>query len=126
MLEQLRADLGVPDLVHPADEVVGAAGDLDELRQGPHAVGGRVLRLEVLVELRLQPGDADLEELVEVRCADRQEAEPLEQRVGRVARLFQHALVEIEPAQLAVDEPARLERGGRRGDRRAPARRPVR
>ena len=110
VLEELGADLGVPDLVHPADEVVGAAGDLDELGQRAHAVGRRVLRLEVLVELGLQAGDADLEELVEVRRADRQEPEPLEQRVGGVARLFEHALVEVEPAQLAVDEPARLER----------------
>ena len=101
----------------PGDEVVGAAGDLDQLGQRPHAVGGRVLRLEVFVELRLQPGDADLEELVEVRRADRQEPQPLEQRVRRVARLFEHALVEIEPAQLAIDEPARVE-DRRRGSRR--------
>ena len=55
------------DVVLPADEVVGPAGDLGELRQRPQAVGGRVLGLQPVVELRLQSGDADLEELVEVR-----------------------------------------------------------
>ena len=70
------------------DEIMGAAGDLDELRQGPHAVGRRVLRFEVLVKLGLEPGDADLEEFVEVGCADRQEPEPLQQRVGWVAQLL--------------------------------------
>ena len=73
MLEELRVDLLEPGLVKPGDEVVGAAGDLDQLRQRAHAVGRRVLRLEVLVELSLQAGDADLEELVEVGRADRQE-----------------------------------------------------
>ncbi len=115
VLEELGAYLGVPDLIHPPDEVVGSSGDLDELGQGPHAVGGRVLRLEVLVDLRLQPGDADLEELVEVRRADRQEAQPLQQGIGGIPRLHQHAIVEVEPAQLAVDEPARFQRRGRGG-----------
>ena len=114
MFDQEGTDLGEPDLVHPGDEVVRAAGDFDQLGQGPQAVGGRVLRLEVFVKLGLEPGDADLEKLVEVRRADRQEPQPLEQRVGRVARLFEHPLVEIEPAQLAIDEPARI------GDRRPP------
>jgi hypothetical protein len=44
------------------------------------------------------------EELVEVRAEDRQELHPLEQRVALVERLAQHAGVEVEPAQLAVDE----------------------
>ena len=116
------ANLGQPDLVQPRDEVVGAPGDLDQLRQRPHAVGRRVLGLEVFVELGLQPRDPDLEEFVEVRCADRQKPEPLQQRVGWVARLFQHALVEIEPAQLAIDEQAGVDSGvaaaGSHDDRR--------
>ncbi len=89
---------------------------------GPMPSGGWILRLEILVELGLEAGDADLEELVEVRRADRQEPKPLEQRIRRVTRLFEHPLVEIQPAQLAVDEPARIETAagvathGRRGD----------
>ena len=69
VLGELGAELVVPGLVLPADEVVGAAGDLGELGQRPHAVGRGVLGLEVVVELGLEAGDADLEELVEVRRA---------------------------------------------------------
>ena len=65
--------------------------------------------------MRLQPGDADHEEFVEVAGRNRQEAHPLEQRMMRVARFLKDAAVEREPAQLAV-EIARL--GWRRlGDR---------
>ena len=106
VFDQEGTDLGEPHLIHAGDEVVRAARDFDQLGQRPQAVGGRVLRLEVFVKLGLEPGDADLEKLVEVRCADRQKPQPVEQRVGRVAGLFEHALVEIQPAQLAIDEPA--------------------
>ena len=52
----------------------------------------------------LQPGDADLEELVQVRGDDGEEAQPLQQRHRLVRRLRQHAPVEGEDAELAVDE----------------------
>ena len=51
----------------------------------------------------LQAGDADLEELVQVVRRDAQEAQPLEQRHVLVERLREHALVELEQRQLAVD-----------------------
>jgi hypothetical protein len=72
-----------------------------ELLGRAHAVG-RGMRAAGR-DLLLQAGDADLEELVEVAGEDRQEADALEQRVALVHRLVQHALVEVEPRQLAVD-----------------------
>ena len=42
-------------------------------------------------DLLAQAGDPDLEELVEVAREDRQELDPLEQRVALVARLVQDA-----------------------------------
>ena len=51
-----------------------------------------------------QRGDANHEELVEIRADDREELDALEQRVRLVERLIEHALVELEPAQFAVDE----------------------
>src|SRR5258708_19110524 len=45
--------------------------------------------------------------LVEVRIGDRQEAQPLEHRMVRIGRLLEHAHVEGEPRQLAIDEAAR-------------------
>ena len=52
----------------------------------------------------LQAGDADHEELVEVRRRDGGELDALEQRHRRVGGFLEHALVERQPRQLAVDE----------------------
>ena len=68
-------------------------------------------------------GDAHHEELVEVGAGDRQELDALEQRMRRVLRLGEHALVELEPAQLAIDVQRRW-RSGRRS-RAATSRWPV-
>jgi hypothetical protein len=59
--------------------------------------------LDLLELLPHQAGDADHEELVEVRTRDREEAQPLEQRMRGIARLLHHAAVEGEPAQLAIE-----------------------
>ena len=40
VLDELGTDLGKPHLIHPGDEVVGAAGDFDQLGQGPRPSGG--------------------------------------------------------------------------------------
>src|SRR5262249_18050708 len=48
---------------------------------------------------------ADLEELVQVGRRDGAELGPLEQRDAALAGQLQHPVVEVEPAQLAVDEP---------------------
>ena len=65
---------------------------------GVHPVGGIVLRLDPGVQLLLQSGDPDLEELVEVAAEDGEELEALEQRIRGVRGFFQHARVELEPA----------------------------
>ena len=58
----------------------------------------------VLADLADQAGDADHEELVEIVGRDRQEPQLLEQRMVLVRGLLQHAPVELQPGQLAVDE----------------------
>ena len=63
----------------------------------------------VAFDLLLEPGDAHLEELIEVRADDAEELHPLQQRVLRIQRLVQHALVELQPAQFAIDEVLRFE-----------------
>ncbi len=50
-----------------------------------------ILRLDAGVHLLLKPGDPHLEEFVQVGAGDGEELEPLEQRVGVVSNLFQHA-----------------------------------
>ena len=52
-------------------------------------------------------GHPDLEELVEVGREDGEELGPLEQRHTRFGGHAQNALVEVEPAQFAVDEAIR-------------------
>ncbi len=94
-----------------------------DLLAGRHAVGAR--RLDADPALALEAGDAHHEELVDVGRRDRQEAHPLQKRVAVVHRLLEHALVEGEPRQLAVDEPPRRVRVGARRRRRAGARRGV-
>ena len=51
-----------------------------------------------------EAGDADHEELVQVAREDRQEADPFEERQGGVLGEFQDALIEPQPALLAVEE----------------------
>ena len=82
-----------------------------ELLGGVHAVGGVVLRLDPGVQLLLQSGDPHLEEFVEVAAENGEELEALEQRVGGVRGFFQHARVELEPGQLAVQVVIRRKRG---------------
>ena len=83
-------------------------------RGSPRAVRRRTARRAVpcttpAPTCRRRPADAHHEELVEVGAEDRQELQPLEQRHARIDRLVQHARVELEPAQLAVE----IEGGGR-------------
>ncbi|MCZ7687712.1 MAG: hypothetical protein M5U28_56810 [Sandaracinaceae bacterium] len=78
-----------------------------------HAVGRRLLH--VVVDLTEQTGDADHEELVEVPRGDGRELEALEERNVGVARLVEHSLVELQPAQLPVDEERRLRLDRARG-----------
>ena len=54
-----------------------------------------------------QPRDAHHEELVQVRGEDRAELDALEQRHALVRGQLQHALVEVEPRQLAVEQRRR-------------------
>src|SRR3546814_3146863 len=71
---------------------------------GLQAVGTRLFSGKG--DLLLQAGDANLEELVQVAGKDQQELEPLQQRVGLVQRLLQHADVELQLRQLAMNVQA--------------------
>ena len=53
---------------------------------------------------RLQSTDADHEELVEIRSGDGQKLQPFKQRNLIIGRLGKDSLVELQPAQLAIDE----------------------
>ena len=59
--------------------------------------------LEPRLDLVVQAGHADHDELVEVRGDDRAELHPLEQRDARVLGELEHARVELQPRELAVE-----------------------
>ena len=53
-------------------------------------------------------GDANLEKLIQVRAENREEFDPLDERLRGVLRFLEDAAIELEPAQLAVDEILRI------------------
>ena len=75
-------------------------------------------------DLGAKAGHAHHEEFVEVVGRDRQELEPLEQRMAAIGGFLQHAAIEVQPRQLAVDEPVRT-RGKIGSDMRDRFRRPA-
>ncbi len=87
----------------PRHEVVRALADRVEHLAGRQARrrGDRDARRHAALEAR----DAHHEELVQVGREDREEPDALQERLARVLRELEHALVECEPAQLAVGEP---------------------
>ena len=89
------------------DHAADAADDGLEVFRGTQAIerslGG------VAFHLLFDAGDADLEELIEVRADDAEELQPFEQAIVRIERLVEHALVEFQPAQFAIEEVLRFE-----------------
>src|SRR5206468_11597879 len=69
------------------------------------------------VDLVVDTGDADHEELVQVPRVDGEELEALEEREPLVLRELEHPVVELEPAELPVEVELREGRGGRRHGR---------
>ena len=84
-------------------------GELAARRQAGE-IGRGIVFGDGLLETRY----ANHEELVEVRRRDGGKLDALEQRYRRVGRFLEHALVEGQPRQLAVDEEAAVVRVGRR------------
>ena len=93
----VQLDVGLADLRGELRDHRDALGDL---LLGRAAVDGQAVHAGA--DLLLEAADPLHEELVEIAADDRQELDALEQRRARVARLVQHAAIELEPGQLAV------------------------
>ena len=89
--------------IHASGEFLHPQADVVELFPRRHPVRRR--RADAGGPLLLQAGDADLEELVEILAGDRQELRTLEQGGRRVLGQREHPCFEVEPRELAVDEP---------------------
>ena len=91
------------------DHLMRAAADGRELFVGSHA---RSVAPPHLGRPPLhKPRHAHQKELIEVRSDDRQKLQPLQKRQVRIEPFLQHAMVELQPAQLAVDEQIRRFQG---------------
>jgi hypothetical protein len=121
---QLRQDALVEDRVLPLDLLVRDRADLGQHLPWRHAVGAGLFALQR--DLALQSRHADLEELVHVAREDQQELQAFQQRRALVQRLVQHAGVEREQRQLAVDVQPPLAEVGHRGGGRIIGRRCLR
>ena len=96
--EQLLVPAGAMPL-QDRDEVLPHL--VDRLRRRQSIRG----ELEVAAHhLATQVRDAAHEELVQVRSADGEELDPLQQGMGMVHGLLHHSLVELQRAQLPIDE----------------------
>jgi hypothetical protein len=78
-------------------QAVDLLEDPVELFAGRQAVGRAVG--DAFTNLPFESGDADHEELVEVGGRDRQEPDPLKQRMVDVERFLEHPAVELEPGE---------------------------
>ncbi len=85
-------------LGHLVDELLDGVEDLGR----GHAVGPDVRG--AAVDLLLDAGDANLEELVEVRRENREELHAFHEGLPAVLGLFEDPPVELEPAQFPVNE----------------------
>ena len=119
LLLERRHELGGEDVRRAGRQLLRALPDPLELLGGRPAVG-RTLDHAGL-DLLLQARDPDLEELVEVVREDRDELQPLEQGQRGVLGQREHAGVELEPRQLAVEVPSVVGEFGGRGSVRLPA-----
>ena len=76
-------------LVGGFHQALDFAADGHQLRARAHAV--RAEFGDAGIQLRIQAGHADHEELIQVGADDGQELDAFEQRIGGILRLFQHA-----------------------------------
>jgi hypothetical protein len=102
-----RSELVAPQVRLHSDEGPDACPDFLEHVLGSPPVGGA--HREAGCSLAGEAGDPDHEELVEVRGEDRTELDALEERDVRIGGELEDARVEVEPRELAIEQPiARL------------------
>jgi hypothetical protein len=115
-------DLGFVELLNGAEvnALLGKGGEegfVEELvlvgnhAEDPGADGGenfggaetiRAMNITSVLDELFEGGDADFEELVQVRADNGEEFEPFEQRLGWVLSLFENALIKLQPTKLTI------------------------
>ena len=89
----------------PSIRWAGASEDTIQLllRRVPVGTAGD----DLFAHLPGETGDADHEKFIQVGGGDGQEAQALQQRELGIGRLVENAAIELEPRELAIDEPIR-------------------
>ena len=104
-----RPDAVLEAAILPGDEILRALGHRLELLDRAETVGRIILRGTLAEGLLADARQTDHEEFVEVRAEDRQKFQPLHQRILGVLGLLQHPQVELQPAQLTIEETLRAD-----------------
>src|SRR6185436_12041810 len=97
-------DLLVEEAVLALDDALRARRDLAEDLDRSEPVGPGGARRGAELDLLLDAGKPDLEELVEIGGDDAEEAQAFEHRHRAVLGLGENAAIELERLQLAVEE----------------------
>ena len=90
-----------PDPLLMLQQQIGALGDRLQLLRRGQTIGRSLL--DLLAILSDQSGEANHEKFIEIAAGNRQEAQPLEQRMGAVFRFLDHPLVEAQPTDFPVE-----------------------
>src|SRR5262249_23934105 len=101
---QRRSYRFIPAAILGGHQLLRPFSNALQLRNRSQTVGAVVLRCAIAEGLLAQTSDADHEEFVQVRAEDRQKLHPLQKRRAPILQLLEHAGVESQPAQLAVDK----------------------
>ena len=103
----------VPAIGLVEGEAVQVAADAVEALGAGEAAGVDALgEAEAFFKALEDPGDANLDELIQVAGGDGEEFYALEEGVGGVVGFFEDAAVELKPAFVAVDEATAGKGGG--------------
>ncbi|MNH05080.1 hypothetical protein D3C79_643940 [compost metagenome] len=112
---QLRQQHVVEDRVLAIDFAVHQLADPRQRLVRLQAVGAGLFTGEG--DLLLQARHTNFEELIQVAGKDQQELQPLQQGIALIQRLFQHADIELQLGQLAVNVQAAVIQTGDRDGR---------
>lgn len=99
-------NLVVPAFVLVANKNVHALGDFGKFQFGGQTVRADALR--ALFDLLEKAGDANFDEFIEIVRCDGEEFDALKKRVARVARFLQHATIELQPLNVAIEVVTRI------------------
>src|SRR6266478_2981094 len=113
ILRQLRLQLIFPKCTLGRHQLAHRFLDAIEYLCGAQSVRANVTRLAL--DLLFDSGDPDFEKLVQIRTDNCEKLDALDERLPLILRFFENAAVELEPAQLAVDEIFRVTKTLMRG-----------